>query len=86
MAEAKTKLGKIPCPLCAHPIYSRVNAAGTVSVSCDECDFSGFAKKGTTAARLLTPAASSPSAPAPGAPPAARKAAAAGFDLGSLAR
>lgn len=75
MAEVKTKLGKRPCPVCGEAVHVRSNAQGTVSVSCVECDFSGFAKKGTKAHELLTAGfGKEPSPPAP-APEPARKSA-----------
>lgn len=50
MAAVKTKLGRIPCDCCGHPAVLKENEAGTLSIQCDECDVSSFAKKGTAAA------------------------------------
>ncbi|WP_373986985.1 hypothetical protein [Duganella sp. BuS-21] len=50
MAVVKKKLGAIPCPCCGHPVMVRENDAGTLTISCDGCDISAFAKKGTDAA------------------------------------
>ena len=86
MTEAKTKLGKRPCPVCGESVHVRANAAGTISITCSECDFSGFAKKGTDAARRLTPASSAPAAPGAPTPPPTPPRKAGGFDLAGLAR
>jgi hypothetical protein len=50
MAAVKTKLGRIPCDCCGHPAMLRVNEHKTLTISCDECDMSAFAKHGTGAA------------------------------------
>jgi uncharacterized Zn finger protein (UPF0148 family) len=50
MAAVKNKLGRIPCDCCGHPAMLKENEAGTLTIACDECDVSSFAKKGTTAA------------------------------------
>lgn len=58
MAAVKTKLGRIPCFCCGHPVLVKLNEQGTLTMSCDECDVSAFAKKGTAAAakwRALLP-------------------------------
>jgi hypothetical protein len=69
MAAVKNKLGRIPCDCCGHPVVLKENEAGTLTVSCDECDVSSFAKKGTAAAkrwRAKLPAPEPvPKAPAP---------------------
>lgn len=75
MAAVKTKLGRIPCDCCGHPSMLKENEAGTLTIACDECDVSAFAKKGTSAAAKwraklsAAPAAqaseSVPKAPAP---------------------
>jgi hypothetical protein len=52
MAALKTKLGRIPCPVgCGHSVVLKKNEAETLTVQCEECDVSAFAKKGTGAAR-----------------------------------
>lgn len=61
MAVVKTKLGRIPCLCCGQPTVLKLNEAGTLTMSCDECDLSCFAKKGAGAAarmraKLPTPA------------------------------
>ncbi|MEH6434235.1 hypothetical protein [Massilia sp. DD77] len=98
MAAVKTKLGRIPCDCCGHPVVLKENEAGTLTVSCDECDVSAFAKKGTAAAtkwRAKLPAqapesvpkapAPAPAAPAPVEQPKAPKKPATPFDpLGFL--
>lgn len=85
MSEAKTKLGKRPCPLCGEPVHVRTNAAGTVSIACPECDFSGFAKKGTQAARTLTAGLGGDPAPEPKpADPPKPRAPASAFSLAGL--
>lgn len=50
MAAVKIKLGRIACPCCGHSILLKKNEAGTLTIQCDECDVSAFAKKGTGAA------------------------------------
>lgn len=47
MAEAKARLGKLPCPECGEIVPLRQNETGTLSIACHECDFSGFAKNGS---------------------------------------
>ncbi len=51
--EPKKNLGKIDCinRKCSDRVAVYVNASGTISVSCQNCDMSAFAKKGTEAAR-----------------------------------
>jgi hypothetical protein len=63
----KAKLGKRACPICNEPLHVRANDAGTVSIACTECDFHGYAKKGTLAARKLTEGFAAAPAPAPSA-------------------
>jgi hypothetical protein len=76
MAEVKTKLGRIPCFCCGHPMLVKQNGHQTLTFACDECDLSSFAKKGTAAAarvlRLLPAAKPEPALPpAPGSAPKA---------------
>lgn len=75
MAAVKTKLGRIPCDCCGHPVLLKENEAGTLTMSCDECDVSAFAKRGTAAAsrwRSKLPKADvQEHAPAPVKPPVA---------------
>jgi len=78
MAEAKQRLGKLPCTSCGEPTMVQANAAGTLSMACQDCGWSCFAKKGEQAnaamlKKLPKPAGGDP-APAPAAP-AGRKAA-----------
>lgn len=89
MATVNERVGSRPCPLCGSGLVIRRNPAGTVTMSCSGatgCDFSGFAKKGTKAAQLLTAGLADPAAPAPA--PAPAKAAPApnssAFNLGKL--
>lgn len=49
MAAVKTKLGRIACEGCGHPVLVKENEAGTLTIQCDECDVSYFAKKNTAA-------------------------------------
>jgi DNA-directed RNA polymerase subunit RPC12/RpoP len=66
MAALKTKLGRIPCSECGHPVLVKENDAGTLTVQCDECDVSSFAKKGTgAAARWRAKLAAAGHVPAP---------------------
>lgn len=46
MAETKRKLGRVPCKNCGEPVMVKENDAGTLSMACDDCGFSVFAKKG----------------------------------------
>lgn len=81
MAEAKAKLGKIACPVCAEPGHLRENAQKTLSFSCPECDFSAFAKHGTAAAdRLRAMLPKEPTSPETKPTPEAKP----GFQLGKL--
>jgi hypothetical protein len=50
MAVVKKRLGFMPCPCCGHSVAVRENEAGTLTIACDGCDISAFAKKGTEAA------------------------------------
>jgi hypothetical protein len=87
MSAVKAKLGKRACPVCGEPLHVRCNDAGTVSIACTECDFHGYAKKGTVAARKLTEGFATPAASTPAAPVATKKAEPskpAGFSLGQL--
>lgn len=73
-------IGKMPCLCCGEAITVKQADTGTLSVSCPDCDFSGYAKAGTDAHRLTLkkitlkpgqappPAAAAP-APAPKAKP-----------------
>ncbi|MFZ3219672.1 MAG: hypothetical protein WA174_06535, partial [Rhodoferax sp.] len=78
-------IGKMPCLCCGDVLTVKQAETGTVSVSCPDCDFSGYGRAGTTAHRLImervtlkaTPVAAAvaevvkPAAPAtPAAPPA----------------
>lgn len=91
MAEAKARLGRIPCAHCAQPVMVRENAAGTLSLACEECGFSAFAKAGERCnaeiRARLKPAgpAAAPAAPAPKPPPGRPpRAAPEPFSLGGL--
>lgn len=91
MAAVNERLGEAPCPVCKAKLTVRRNPAGTICVSCagaDGCDFSGFAKKGTQAAQLLT-AGLAKQPPAPGPAPAPKGPAPAtpgAFSLAGLSR
>lgn len=88
MATVNERLGSRACPLCGSGLVIRRNPAGTVTMSCSGatgCDFSGFAKKGTKAAALLTQGLGEPTpAPAPAKAPAAPAPASSAFSLGKL--
>ena len=87
MADAKERLGKLPCtaPGCGEPTPVRRNAAGTLSMACQECGWSCFARKGDAAHACIMekldvkPAPSPAPAPTPNTKPARSV-----FDLGSL--
>jgi hypothetical protein len=49
MAAVKAKVGTMPCPCCGHPLMVKANDAGTMTLACDGCDLSAYAKKGTLA-------------------------------------
>lgn len=49
---ARTAAGKGRCAMCGEPITWRKNDSGTMSYFCQDCDFQGYAKIGTLAARL----------------------------------
>ena len=88
MADAKERLGKLPCtaPGCGEPTPVRRNAAGTLSMACQECGWSCFAKKGEAAhAGIMSKLEVKPEpAPTPPAPTPTPKPARSAFDLGSL--
>lgn len=78
----KTKYGRMECltPGCGHQVVVKQNENGTLSYSCDECDGSGYAKKGqgvhdvwvkriTPAAAKEKPAVKPEEKPAPAAAP-----------------
>jgi hypothetical protein len=65
MAALKLKLGRIPCEGCGHPVVLKENEAHTLSVACDECDVSSFAKAGTGAAKRWRAALPAQAKPAP---------------------
>jgi hypothetical protein len=45
--------GDLKCLCCAQGIVVKENERGTLNVNCPWCDFSGYAKKGTQAARKI---------------------------------
>jgi len=64
------RIGWVACGVCGNPEASVTeNATGTLSVSCHKCQFSGYGKAGSKAARTirgnLTPDDDAPTAPAP---------------------
>jgi hypothetical protein len=68
MAAVKNKLGRIACDCCGHPAMLKENEARTLTIACDECDVSSFAKRGTAAAakwRAKLPKDAQPGEPAP---------------------
>jgi hypothetical protein len=78
MAAVKTKLGRIPCDCCGHLLVLKENEAKTLTIQCDECDVSAFAKPGTLAARkwrAALPVAAVPVVPVAQAPKSVPKAA-----------
>lgn len=90
------RIGWVACGVCGNPESSVTeNAAGTLSVSCHKCQFSGYGKAGTKAARIIrgnmtpdedAPAPAKPKTPDPDPAPAnTPKPAKRGFfDMGSL--
>lgn len=72
-------IGKMPCLCCGETITVKQADTGTVSVSCPDCDFSGYGKVGTDAHRHIMGRVTLKAAPAieakpePAPAPAARK-------------
>lgn len=68
---AKTKFGymKCPTPKCGHRVVVKENERGTLSWSCDECDGSGYVKKGEAGYPAWAASIERASAPAPAADP-----------------
>lgn len=65
-------IGKMPCLCCGEAITVKQADTGTLSVSCPDCDFSGYAKTGTEAHRLTMKRITlKPGQPTPPAPPTA---------------
>lgn len=78
-------IGKMPCLCCGETITVKQADTGTLSLSCPDCDFSGYARAGTEAHRrtmkriTLRPDAAAPvpvpaPAPAPARPAPAKPA------------
>jgi hypothetical protein len=68
-------IGKMACLCCGETITVKQADTGTVSVSCPDCDFSGYGKNGTEAhrkimARVTLKAAGIDVQPAPAPKPA----------------
>jgi hypothetical protein len=53
MAAVKAKVGTMSCPCCGHLLMVKQNEAGTMTLACDGCDFSGYAKVGTVAQTIF---------------------------------
>lgn len=72
MKATPKAIGKMQCLCCGETITVKQADTGTISVSCPDCDFSGYAKAGTDAHRLtLAKITRKPSAdPAPTPAPA----------------
>lgn len=72
------KVGTVACLCCGEAIPVKETKGAGVSVCCPWCDFSGYAKAGTTAARnikaKMKPDAAETPAPAPKPAPAAKPA------------
>lgn len=62
MAE---NVGTMQCLVCGQGIPVKVTGGGALSVNCTWCDFSGYAKKGTQAARLIQSRMTADKAPEP---------------------
>ncbi len=71
---AKVKTGEIVCDRCAREVVVKAADSGSLSYTCQHCDFRGYAPASTEAKRLLLdeiakrggvqPAAAKPAAPA----------------------
>lgn len=87
---AKARLGKAPCSRCGEPtMVFRHAVTDTLTMQCQECGWSTFAKKGEPSHQALLAelgaAPSSPHTPAPTPAPAAPpKAPNSVFELGKL--
>jgi hypothetical protein len=46
-------IGKMACLCCGESITVKQSETGTVSVSCPDCDFSGYGKTGTDSHRAI---------------------------------
>ena len=73
MAAKNPKAGRGSCPTCsASVVFRRSPATGKLAFSCDECDSSGYADKGSAADAKWSATIASPApAPGPAATPAA---------------
>ena len=67
----KTTIGTMACLCCGHEIPVKTAENGTINAACAWCDFPAYAKRGTSAHRIITgkmkPSAEAPPAPAPAA-------------------
>lgn len=50
---AKTKLGVGTCPICAEGIVWKVSDSGSLSYTCQHCDFRGYAPAHSDAAKAI---------------------------------
>lgn len=61
---ARTKAGESVCPVCAERIVWRLSDSGALSCFCQDCDYQGYAKEGTSAkARILKSIGAVPQSP-----------------------
>ena len=70
---AKVKAGESSCHVCGREVVWKAGESGTLSYTCQHCDFRGYAPARTEAAKLIAaqigatgaPQAEPPKAPAP---------------------
>ena len=53
MTKISKAIGKMPCLCCGEVLTVKQADTGTVSVSCPDCDFSGYGKAGNEAHRKI---------------------------------
>lgn len=53
MTKISKAIGKMQCLCCGETITVKQADTGTLSVSCPDCDFSGYGKTGTDSHRLI---------------------------------
>ena len=53
MTKISKAIGKMACICCGEQITVKQADTGTISVTCPDCDFTGYGKTGTDAHRIL---------------------------------
>lgn len=70
MKATPKAIGKMPCLCCGETITVKQADTGTVSVSCPDCDFSGYGKAGTDAHKRIMARVTLKASPEPAPTPA----------------